>query len=148
VFDVGFFPWWGWDYPYYSYDNYYPYSYSDPGYSYDYGSGDDYGYDDNQPYESSQIYDSAEPEQVEPNQDAQEPAYYYDSSNQTIDSSIATIQGRLAREGYYKGKVDGVLGPSTRYALVGYQSSKGLQITGTLTQETLQSLGAQRVARE
>lgn len=149
VFDVGFFPWWGWDYPYYPYNSYYPY-----GYNYGYGSGYDYGYEYNQPYDSynqpydsSQVYDGADPEQVEPNQDEQEPTYY-DSSNQTIDSTVAAIQERLTRDGYYKGEIDGVLGPATRYALVRYQSSNGLQVTGTLTPDTIRSLGAQQVARE
>jgi N-acetylmuramoyl-L-alanine amidase len=54
---------------------------------------------------------------------------------------VADVQDQLAKAGYYHGKIDGVLGPETRHALVGYQSAKGLRMTGSLTAETQQSLG-------
>jgi len=43
--------------------------------------------------------------------------------------------------GYYHGKIDGLFGRATRDALAHYQTDKHLAVTGTLTTETLQSLG-------
>ena len=61
---------------------------------------------------------------------------------------VADAQALLEREGYYRGQIDGVLGPETRHAIVRYQSDKGLEPSGNLTSETLRSLGLQeRVAR-
>jgi len=126
VFDVGFYPWWPDGYPYgYPYYGYYPYNY----YPSDYysPSGDySYGYD-------SGAYD---------NRDG---GYYdrgaYDSSDQYTDRTIADVQTQLAKEGYYRGDIDGVLGPETRRAIVSFQSDHGLRVTGNLTQETLSTLG-------
>ena len=54
---------------------------------------------------------------------------------------MADVQDQLTRAGFYHGKIDGVLGPETRHALLSYQSNKGLRMTGSLTPETQQSLG-------
>ena len=51
------------------------------------------------------------------------------------------VQSDLAREGYYRGVIDGVYGPQTRVAITRYQSNHGLQVTGSLTPATLESLG-------
>lgn len=105
------------------------------GYPYDYYAYDDYyGY----PYGyQSDVYES-------------EPADYYGQgsydSNQSADSFVASAQERLARQGYYRGEIDGVFGPETRRATMRYQSDKGLAPTGRLTTETLASLGVRRVA--
>jgi peptidoglycan hydrolase-like protein with peptidoglycan-binding domain len=39
---------------------------------------------------------------------------------------IADVQGVLQQMGYYKGEVDGLLGPLTREALTAYQADQGL----------------------
>ena len=70
----------------------------------------------------------------------------YGSSDQSADSNVTAAQERLAREGYYNGTIDGVLGSETRRAIARYQSSHGLRATGALTPDTLQALGLQRVA--
>jgi hypothetical protein len=118
IFDLGFYPW-GWGYPYdYPYDYYgYPYSY-DPGY-YDSGvyQGQEYYGDNN-----------------------------YGSSDQYTDSTVTAAQERLAREGYYNGAIDGVLGTETRRAIARYQSNHGLRATGALTTDTLAALGLRQVA--
>jgi peptidoglycan hydrolase-like protein with peptidoglycan-binding domain len=54
---------------------------------------------------------------------------------------VGVVQSDLAREGYYRGVIDGVYGPQTRVAITRYQSKHGLQVTGSLTPATLQSLG-------
>ena len=59
---------------------------------------------------------------------------------------VATVQQELAREGYYRSQIDGTIGPDTRRAINRYQSDHGLRTTGTLTAETLHSLGLDRPA--
>ena len=114
IFDLGFFPWYGYPYDYYASD-YYPYPYAyDPG-VYDGGDANYYGQGT------------------------------YDSSDQS-DSTVAAAQEQLAREGYYRGQIDGVFGPETQRAVMRYQGNHGLRVTGYLTMDTLQALGVQRVA--
>jgi peptidoglycan hydrolase-like protein with peptidoglycan-binding domain len=43
--------------------------------------------------------------------------------------------------GYYKGEVDGLLGPLTREALTAYQGEQGLAQTAAIDEPTLDSLG-------
>ncbi|MEO6871451.1 MAG: peptidoglycan-binding domain-containing protein [Chthoniobacterales bacterium] len=57
------------------------------------------------------------------------------------DRVIADVQATLQDMGYYKGEVDGLLGPLTREALTGYQSDNGLYTTAAIDQPTLDSLG-------
>jgi len=132
IFDVGFYPWWGpwwWNYPYdyYGYGYGYPYNY---GYQYGYGNGygNGYGYDDSGAYDDQNGY----------NQNG------YD--DQSANSAVAAAQDRLARDGYYRGQIDGVLGPETHHAIVRFQSSRGLHVTGELTTETLNALGLREYA--
>ena len=53
---------------------------------------------------------------------------------------IADVQAILQSEGYYKGDVDGLLGPLTREALIEYQTDNGLYATATIDEPTLVSL--------
>jgi peptidoglycan hydrolase-like protein with peptidoglycan-binding domain len=57
------------------------------------------------------------------------------------DKVIADVQVVLQQMGYYKGEVDGLLGPLTREALTAYQSEQGLATTAAIDQPTLDSLG-------
>ena len=61
-----------------------------------------------------------------------------------VDSAdYATVEGvqtQLAQLGYYNGSIDGVFGPSTRDAVARYQIAKQLNVTGSLSPDTLQSL--------
>jgi len=57
------------------------------------------------------------------------------------DQVIADVQALLQQMGYYKGEVDGLLGPLTREALAGYQADQGLATTEAIDQPTLDSLG-------
>ncbi|MBA3882575.1 MAG: peptidoglycan-binding protein [Chthoniobacterales bacterium] len=57
------------------------------------------------------------------------------------DRVIANVQATLQEMGYYKGEVDGLLGPLTREALTGYQANQGLTATAVIDQPTLDSLG-------
>jgi hypothetical protein len=57
------------------------------------------------------------------------------------DQVIANVQAELQQMGYYKGEVDGLLGPLTREALTAYQSEQGLTTTAVIDEPTLDSLG-------
>jgi hypothetical protein len=120
IFDSGFDPWW----PYW-YDDYFPYPYN--AYPYAYGYAPDY-YDSS--VYPSQTYD----------------ANGYGAVDQYVDPTVAAVQERLERDGYYHGDIDGVLGPETRNALARYQSDHSLRVTGGLTSDTLRALGLPRVA--
>lgn len=57
------------------------------------------------------------------------------------DQVVADVQAALQEQGYYRGEVDGLLGPLTRQALADYQSSHGLYVTETIDRPTLDSIG-------
>ncbi|HEY4272755.1 MAG TPA: peptidoglycan-binding protein [Candidatus Udaeobacter sp.] len=57
------------------------------------------------------------------------------------DQVIANVQAALQQQGYYRGSVDGLIGPLTRDAIADYQRDHGLYITSAIDQPTLQSLG-------
>jgi hypothetical protein len=67
------------------------------------------------------------------------PIYGYDGL--PPDQVIANVQAALQRQGYYRGLVDGMLGPLTRAALAQYQADHGLYPTSAIDQPTLQTLG-------
>jgi hypothetical protein len=84
------------------------------------------------------------------------PAWGYDTSNEYYaydapiyvgsralppDRVIADVQAALQEMGYYRGEVDGLLGPLTREALTGYQSRHGLTVTAVIDEPTLDALG-------
>lgn len=57
------------------------------------------------------------------------------------DEVISSVQTALQEEGYYRGVVDGELGPMTRAALAAWQRDHGLAITTVIDEPTMQSLG-------
>jgi hypothetical protein len=57
------------------------------------------------------------------------------------DKVIADVQSLLQQMGYYRGEVDGLLGPLTREALAAYQADQGLATTEAIDEPTLDSLG-------
>jgi hypothetical protein len=71
--------------------------------------------------------------------------YDYNGANYNVDQAdsaeIQAVQMQLARLGYYNGSIDGVFGPSTRDAVAKYQIANQLNVTGSLSPDTLQSLG-------
>jgi len=148
IFDFGFVPWYGWSYyDSYPYD-YYPYGYGGYGYGtygydpgvydqsnyYDQGGNNYNGQSNYYDQGNSNSYDQGDPKSYDRGANAL-------GSNEQAAATVADVQDQLTRAGYYHGKIDGVLGPETRHALVRYQSAKGLRMTGSLTMETQQSLG-------
>jgi putative peptidoglycan binding protein len=66
---------------------------------------------------------------------------YVGHSAEPPDRVIANVQAELQQMGYYRGEVDGLLGPLTREALTAYQSDQGLVATAVIDEPTLDSLG-------
>jgi Putative peptidoglycan binding domain len=107
--------WFGLDDGFYPWD-YLPY-YGDDYYPYDY-------YAEDQPYDNT------------------DPVY---NGVPAADPTIEATQERLAQLGYYNGPVDGVFGPATRDAVANYQIANQLNVTGSLSPDTLQSLGLPQI---
>jgi Putative peptidoglycan binding domain len=57
---------------------------------------------------------------------------------------IKEAQEALKDKGHDPGSIDGVMGPKTREAVRAFQSSNGLQATGSLNAETAKKLGVER----
>ena len=103
-----------------------------------YPYGWDYGYGG---YYDPSYYDGAY---------AETPAYddnsQYSQDPDTKDSRtesggrVSEVQRALAREGYYDGAVDGVMGAGTSRALRKYQRDHGLDVTGGITQGVIEAL--------
>ncbi len=66
----------------------------------------------------------------------------YDNTGAPVgDPTVQAVQTQLMQPGYYTGPLDGVFGPTPRDAVVKYQVAKRLGVTGSLSPDTLQSLG-------
>jgi len=125
--DAGFYPW---DYlPYYAGD-YYPYDYYtnvQPDYNTAPVNNYPYGY-----------YTGVQPDDnTAPADDNTAPA----NDAPVADTTVQAVQTELTQLGYYNGPVDGIFGPTTRDAVARYQMDKQLEVTGSLSPDTLQSLG-------
>ncbi|MEY2544901.1 MAG: hypothetical protein QOG48_18, partial [Verrucomicrobiota bacterium] len=66
---------------------------------------------------------------------------YVGHRSEPPDKVIADVQAVLQNMGYYRGEVDGLLGPLTREALTAYQSEQGLTTTAAIDEPTLDALG-------
>src|SRR6266481_3564650 len=94
-----------------------------PYYAYDYYPYDYYA--DDQPYDNTEAVYNGVP---------------------VADSTVQAVQTQLTQLGYYTGPVDGIFGPATRDALAKYQIANQLNVTGSLSPDTLQSLGLPQAA--
>ena len=104
-------------YPYYggSYYGGYPYGYNSYPYAYN-----NYSYGSSYPYSYNRY------------------SYRNYSNNGSI---VVRVQERLARSGYYRGPIDGVIGPRTRYAIRAYERSHGLPADGIIDRRLLATMG-------
>jgi hypothetical protein len=55
-------------------------------------------------------------------------------------SAEAAVQSALARRGYYRGEIDGILGPESYRAIRSFQAAKGLPVTGQVDSRLLRAL--------
>ncbi|MDQ6912398.1 MAG: peptidoglycan-binding protein [Verrucomicrobiota bacterium] len=102
---------------------FYPYwsPWWDYGYGYPYGYGYGYGY---YPYGSGYSNE-----------------YRYGNEYRSGGNLGANVQQALAREGYYRGPIDGVIGARTRSAIRAYERANGLHVDGVIDQRLLQTMG-------
>src|SRR6478672_6710665 len=106
-------------YPYYGSSYYGGYPYGSYGYGYY-----PYGYGANSYYGSTY------------------PSYYNRSVYRGYGgSTVVRVQERLARAGYYRGPIDGVMGPRTRYAIRVYERRHGLPADGIIDRHLLATMG-------
>jgi N-acetylmuramoyl-L-alanine amidase len=56
-------------------------------------------------------------------------------------STVIAVQRRLARAGYYRGAIDGVIGYGTRGAIRSYERAHGLRVDGMIDQRLLATMG-------
>ena len=68
-------------------------------------------------------------------------SYSYRSSSSSGDELAVDVQRALARRGFYRGGIDGDIGPGTRAAIRAYQYNHGLEVTGRIDGTLLRSLG-------
>lgn len=68
-------------------------------------------------------------------------AVIYTDTGYTDDATVAAVQRRLARGGYYRGAVDGVIGQGTRSAIRAYERNNGLRVDGRIDRQLLATLG-------
>jgi len=66
------------------------------------------------------------------------PQPYYDDYGQY--GVAADVQAALARRGYYRGMIDGVIGPQSRHAIEAFQADQGLPVTGQIDAGLLRAL--------
>jgi hypothetical protein len=57
------------------------------------------------------------------------------------DATVAAVQRRLARGGYYHGSVDGVIGAGTRSAIRAFERNNGLPVDGLIDRQLLKTMG-------
>lgn len=76
------------------------------------------------------------------------PSYYVDEpvyrgrvTSSASDDLAMDVQTALRRRGYYRGSIDGDIGPGTRAAIRAYQADRGLTVTGRIDRSLVRSLG-------
>jgi hypothetical protein len=112
----------GYGYPYYSYGPSVSFGF---GYPYSYGYYP-YGYSSYYPYDYTYGY-----------YDYNRPGY----NTYANDSIVIQVQSRLARAGYYRGPIDGAMGPRTHYAIRAYERDHGLRVDGVISGQLLRNMG-------
>jgi len=112
----------GYGYPYYSYGPSVSFGF---GYPYSYGYYP-YGYSSYYPYDYSYGYYGYN-----------RPGY----NSYGNGSIVIQVQSRLARAGYYRGPIDGVMGPRTHYAIRAYERDHGLRVDGTISGQLVRNMG-------
>src|SRR5437016_9219569 len=122
------FPFFGYPYGY----GYYPYSYGYSPYGYGYGSGY-YGYGSGYYGSGAGYYGNSYYGNGYYGSGVYRSSYYpgyrygYNGTRSGVArrSSVVRLQQQLARAGYYRGPVDGIMGARTHYALRAYQHDHG-----------------------
>lgn len=117
------------------YPGYYPYSYSGFGYPYGFGYpfGYGFGYGYGYPYygaSASLYYNGYHPYR----------RYASSQSYASGGSVVSQVQQRLARAGYYRGRIDGIIGGGTRGAIRAWERAHGLRVDGQIDDRLLSTM--------
>ncbi|MES2506650.1 MAG: peptidoglycan-binding protein [Verrucomicrobiota bacterium] len=67
------------------------------------------------------------------------PGHYWGGGS--YRSMEMSVQRALSQRGYYRGPIDGDIGPGTRASIARYQRDRGLGVTGNINNQVLTSLG-------
>jgi hypothetical protein len=119
-------------YPYRS--GYSGYGYGYPYHGYSYGPSISFGF--GYPYSYGYYpYDSYYPYSYNYG------AYSYDDYGYGHGSVVIAVQTRLARTGYYRGPIDGIMGPGTSFAIRAYERDHGLRMDGAISGPLVRSMG-------
>lgn len=114
------------------------------GYPYGYGSGfgSPYRYGYGSPYGSAYRYGYGSSYYGPSVSYYRAPSYTYSTRSYAYaDDTAVDVQRELKRRGYYRGGIDGDVGPGTRSAIRAYQRDRGLAATGRIDSSLLRSLG-------
>jgi len=68
------------------------------------------------------------------------PVYRGELAEENDSSLELSVQRKLARLGFYKGSIDGDIGPSTRRAISRFQEENDLDVTGRIDRELVEEL--------
>lgn len=118
----------GYGYPYYGY-SYGPSVSFGFGYPYDYGY---YGYNNYYPYNYGYGYNY---------RSSYNYGSYYYNNGYGNGSLVIAVQSRLARMGYYRGPIDGIMGPGTSFAIRAYERDHGLRVDGAISGPLVRNMG-------
>jgi hypothetical protein len=110
--------------PQFGYGGFWPNYYADPGFGWGFNSAPVY-------YRSSAVYYRGIPRA----------RYNYRESSSYSDDLAVDVQRTLARRGYYRGAIDGDVGPGTRAAIRSFQYTRGMTVTGRIDSTLLRALG-------
>ena len=92
-------------------------------------------------YRTSDYYYDSYPSRTTYYRSVPRTSYSYRQSSSYSDDLAVDVQRALARRGYYRGQIDGDVGPGTRSEIRSYQYSRGLTVTGRIDGSLLRSLG-------
>ena len=68
-------------------------------------------------------------------------SYSYNDYGYGHGSIVIAVQSRLARMGYYRGPIDGIMGPGTSFAIRAYERDHGLRVDGAISGPLVRNMG-------
>jgi hypothetical protein len=68
-------------------------------------------------------------------------SYTYNDYGYGHGSIVIAVQSRLARMGYYRGPIDGIMGPGTSFAIRAYERDHGLRMDGAISGPLVRNMG-------
>lgn len=66
--------------------------------------------------------------------------YGYGDYEYGVEYTVAEVQRRLARAGYYHGPIDGIMGPQTRRAIRAYERDHNMSAYGVIDRQLLREM--------